>query len=357
MSDKTGTGELQPINWRSFFRRLLKAVKSNWKLKLISLLVAVAVWGGLISEDAMLTREKVFSNVQVTVTGMDTLQRNGLIVISGLKELPPVKIKADVPQKAFDSALPAHYSVRVDVSRISATGEQKLPIQTSTSPTYGSVSWISVSEVTVFVDEYITRRRLPVTIEQTGSLPEGYYAPDASVDPSNVVVSGPRSLVEKVAQARASYNLSQLNPLQGMQFVAAPFRLLDNDGSEIAREQISVTSENVLLDTLLIEQNVYPMKKAEINLTGVIQGEAAAGYQVTGISADPPALMLAGNPENIDEIRMLDLSSSIDISNHRDTIIRALKVEKPSGVVFLSESVIYVTIEIKPVPPASGRIR
>ncbi len=210
---------------------------------------------------------------------------------------------------------------------------------------------------TVTVDQYITRRRLPVTIEQTGSLPDGYYAPPASVDPGNVVVSGPRTLVENIVQVSASYNLSQIKPRQGLQYVAAPFRLLSGDGGEVQREQISVTSENVLLDTLLIEQRVYPMKKVGINLTGIVKGATADGFQVTGISADPPELMLAGNLEDIDEIRMLDLSSVIDVGEQRDTLIRALKVEKPTGAVFLSESVIYVTVEIKPMPPASGRIR
>lgn len=357
MSDRTGSRQTQQVNWRELLRRILKATGNNWQLKLVSLLVAVAIWGGLISEDAALTREKTFSDVPVTVTGTDTLLRNGLIVVSGLKDLPAVKIRADVPQKSYENALPTSYSVRVDVSRITEPGEQKLPILTSASTTYGSVSWISVSEVTVTADQYITRRRLPVIIEQTGSLPAGYYAPPASVDPGNVVVSGPRTLVENIAQVAAGYNLSQIKPQQGLQYVAAPFRLLSADGSEISREQISVTSENVLLDTLLIEQKVYPMKKVGINLTGIVKGSAAEGFQVTGVFTDPAELMLAGNLEDIDEIRMLDLSSVIDVGEQRDTLIRALRVEKPAGAVYLSESVIYVTVEIKPVPPASGRVR
>lgn len=355
MSNQSGSRELQGMDWRDLFRRLFRAIFRNWKLKLTSLLVAIAVWGGLISEDATLTREKLFSDVQVTVSGMETLQRNGLVVVSGLEDLKPISMRADVPQKAYDNAAPVHYSARVDVSRITATGEQIIPIQTSNSLAYGSVSWLSVSEVKVHVEEYITRRRVPVVLEQAGVLPEGYYAAAASVDPVNVIVSGPRSQVEKLDRIQASYNLGLINPQQGLQYVAVPFRLLASDGSEIGKSMISVTSENVLLDTLLVEQQVYPLKAGEINLSGIIKGEPAEGYQVNAVTADPPSVMLAGRPEDIDGIRMLDLSVSIDVSGHRDTLIRAVKVERPDGVVYMSENAVYVTVEILPVPPASGK--
>ena len=54
-------------SWRgdlaAFGARLKKSLSRNWGLKLTSLIIAVAVWGGLISQDASLTREKSFSDV------------------------------------------------------------------------------------------------------------------------------------------------------------------------------------------------------------------------------------------------------------------------------------------------------
>ena len=352
MSTEIHKESRQPLP-RALLKRFWKAVKSNWKLKLLSLIVAITIWGALISEDASLTREKTFNDVTITITGMDTLQRNGLVIIEGLDDLQPIKIRAEVPQKAYDAAAPANYSVRADVSRISGVGRQTVPIQSSSTITYGSVEWLSINEITVMVDEYITRRRVPVRLEKTGQTPEGYYAANVSADPSNVVVSGPRSLVEQIVAVSASYNLERLGSASGIQYSAVPFRLLTEDNLEIKSNLISVTSENVLLDTLLVEQLIYPMKHVDVNLTGITTGRVQDGYQIAGISADPAQVKLAGNIEDIDGIMMLDLASVIDVTGMTEPVIRALRVEKPDGVVYLSESAVYVTIDITPVPKAA----
>ena len=59
----------------------------NGGLKLLAVLIAVILWAGLISQDATLTREKTFQDVNVNITGTDTMKRNGYIVTSDLNTL------------------------------------------------------------------------------------------------------------------------------------------------------------------------------------------------------------------------------------------------------------------------------
>ena len=125
----------------------------------------------------------------------DTLRRNGFIIVSGLESLPTVRFRADVPQKVYNIASASNYNLRIDLARIHDTGEQTLNIISTTTNTYGTVTEMSVSTVTVQVEEYISRSRIPVRLSTTGNPPDGFYAAGASVDPSYVTVSGPRSLV------------------------------------------------------------------------------------------------------------------------------------------------------------------
>lgn len=342
------TSELRQQPLRRFFGRLGQVLMSNWKLKLVSILVAITIWGALISEDASLLREKTFHDVPVSITGMDALQRNGLVIVGGLDAAHTIQMRADVPQKAYSAVNPSNYSVRADVSRITETGEQKVPIQTLSTASFGSVTWLSSSEITVVVDEYITRRRVPVKLVQTGQLPEGYYATGISADPANVVISGPRSLVSSISTIVASYNQSNLDTVSGVQYSAVPYRLLDQQGQEITSKLISVTSENVLLDTILVEQTIYPTKQVDLNLTGLTKGQVAQGYAIHGIKADPASVKIAGPLHDIDGIKLLDLTSSIDVTDLNEPIIRAMRIEKPVGVIYMSESAVYVTVEIGP---------
>ena len=341
------------LSLREFGARLKKSLKSNWGLKVTSLLMAVAIWGGLISQDATLTREKTFSDVPVAVLNSDTMQRNGYIVISDLSQLGPIRMRANVPQRVYDSVTPTNYNVRLDLGRINATGTVTLPLQTTDTISYGSVIWLSQTEVTVEVDEYITRRRIPVQpIQSTAVLSENIYAANPGIDPNSVVISGPRSLVENIARVVPAYDASQLTPLVGTQYNAVPFMLVNREGEEIKSPLISVTSENVLLDSLMVEQTFYPQKSVPINLTGAIAGQPAAGYKIGAITAEPASVLVAGNSTGLEKITMADLSGPIDVSGLAETIIRAVKVTKPADSTYISENAVYVTVEILPIASA-----
>lgn len=327
-------------------RRLLRILTNNWKLKAISLVLSLTIWGVLISEDASLTREKTFTDVPISITGTDVMLRNGFIITKGLSELPPIRMRAEVPQKMYESASPSNYSVRIDVSRINATGKQVLPVQTSNSISYGAVSWLSQTEVEVQVEEYITRRRIPVRLQISGKLSEGRYASGASVDPGMVMISGPRSLIAKVSYLSAEYDQTTASSIVGTAFSAVPFRLMDAQANEIASDLITVSSENVLLDTLLIEQTIYPTKAVGLNLTGITRGQPASGYRVVSIQADPEEVVVAAEQSELDGILSLDLLGVIDVTGLNETFIRAVRVDKPAGAVHLSENSVYVTIQI-----------
>ena len=85
MSPEVNTELQQSSTQDSRLGRAFKAVINNWPWKLLALFLAVCLWAGLITQDPTLTRERVFTDASVGITGADTLRRNGLIVVSGLE--------------------------------------------------------------------------------------------------------------------------------------------------------------------------------------------------------------------------------------------------------------------------------
>ena len=57
----------------AILRKLRSIFLENWGTKLLALVIAIALWAGLITQDPSLTREKQFTDVSVSVTGAETL--------------------------------------------------------------------------------------------------------------------------------------------------------------------------------------------------------------------------------------------------------------------------------------------
>lgn len=336
----------------AFLQRLKRIVLHNWPWKLLSLFLAVCLWGALISQDGTLTREKTFNDITVNVVNTDTLRRNGYIIVSGLEQLGTVRIKADVPQKVYDTVTANNFNVRVDLSKITHAGEQTLYLTATSSSTYGTVKDISIESVTVQVEEYVTRSRIPVKLQTTGEAPEGFYADTASVDPAYVTVSGPKSLVSTIVRCVADYDLSILTAQSGTERSAIPFHLVNMLDETVSMELIDVTSESVLLDSLLVEQKVYSKKALLINAMDVTTGEPASGYVIRQISSEPASVYLAGSDAVVQSLNALPLkdfiASPIDVTGLTATVRRAVRLEKPAGVAYISSDTIFVTVEITP---------
>lgn len=339
----------EPVPERGFrqvLKHLWQVLHYQWGVKLFSLLIAMALWGGIISQDNALMREKTFENVEISITNADVLQRNGLVVIDGLDTLPHLRMRVDIPQRVYGSVNASNFNVRVDLSRVTAPGEQKVPIVFSSSTTYGTVTWLSGNEVTIRVDEYITRRRIPVQLDVVNTVPSGFYGLPPSVDPALVAVSGPRSMVERIARCMVTYDQAQLPAQAGTQYTALPFALMDLENKPMDSRLMSMTSESVILDTLLVEQTLHPMKTVDLNLSGITTGTPAEGYRVVSVAADPTYVSVAGPAEFLRSLDLIDVDTVINISGVSESLIRAVRVVRPTEAVFITGDVIYVTVQV-----------
>ena len=335
---------------KSFFEYLRRVMLNRWPLKLGCFFLSLVLWGVLISTDANITREKTISNVTVNAINADALQRNGLIVVSGLENLTDIQMKVDVPQRVYNTVTAANYNVRVDLSRITAPGEQQLSILTSPSTSYGQVIWLSKETVTVVVEELITKRRVPVQLNTTGEAPAGFYAPPSASkhDPSWVVITGPRSITEDIEKCIAVFDLSRLQAQPGLQVTSVPFDVYNTSGEVVSSPLINVISESISVDSLIVEQRLYPMKTVDIDLTGITTGSPMEGYYVAGIAATPPYLSVAGTSDFLRTLMHLEVSSKIDIEGASDELIRQIVVERPKNAEYVSDEAVYVKITILP---------
>lgn len=331
-------------------KRFMRSCAHNWGWKLLCLFLAISLWAGLITQDPTLTRERVFADVPVSVTGADTLMRNGLVVLSGLEaESLLTRMRVDVPQRAYSTTLSSNYNPRIDLSRITEVGEQTLRIQTSSSTTYGIVDTLTPDTVTVVVDEYVTNYRVPVSLNTTGDYPTGYYGATPLLDPSSVAVSGPKSIVDRVAHLYVDYDPSRLAAQEGQVRTALPMRFTDADGNDISGEMLSVTSANVELRTITVDQRLYPTKTLAVSNLALTEGTPASGYELKSVTAVPGTIMAAGDASALEALDTLFVDSPVDITDRSESFVAEIELRRPSSLSYLSDSSITLQIEIAPI--------
>lgn len=336
-----------------FIKKIINRITHNWKLKLTCLLLAVFLWGGLISQNETLPRAKTIQDVPVTVANESVLKQNGLIVVSGLDETHTVRLKADVPQRNYNTVTAANYSVRLDLSQIQSTGKQTVPLIAvpASASLYGTVTDIYPSEITVVVAEYSTRNRIPVQVEEIGTLPDGYFGAAPSPSPAAVEISGPKSLVDAVARCVVKYDASQLPAVTGNVMTSSPFVLQDQKGNEIDMRHISITGQSVALRDIIVEQMIYPLVSVPVNTNDLFSGKPAEGYQVTGVSIYPENVLIAAEDLSpyLAEGASIQPYNRISLINRTASFTGSLSMRKPSTAAYMNTYDIQVNVTIEPV--------
>ena len=347
--------EKKPGNEKNAFRKALRELPSrllhiflhNWPWKVLSVFLAICLWAGLITQDPTLTREKVFTDVPVTVSGADALKRNGLIVLTDLSaESLKARLRVDVPQREYNSVSVASYSPRIDLTKIVATGTQTLRIQTTSTTAYGTVKEINPDTVEVEVDQYTTRYRIPVTLNQEGDYPDGFYGLTPSLDPTTVAVSGPRTILQQIARAVVTFDRATLPPQSGEIRTAVPITLVDQHGEAIVSDLLQITSEGVLISSIIVDQDLYPTKTLQMNTLSLITGAPANGYEVKSVTVSPSVVLAAGEETVLSTLDSLFTEQAIDLNNATESFSAEVKVKKPGDLVYLKPDTVTVAVEI-----------
>lgn len=263
----------------------LSLLITDWPLKLLSLIIAVALWIGLITQDPDLTRERTFRNVQVSVINQESLKLKGYVVTSDLDELlSNVHLTVEVPQKNYANVQASSYNPRVNLNLLShSAGEQQLTIECTNSSLNGRVVSVSPATVTVMVDAYVSSQDIPVNLVVTGQPPAGCKVVGALCEIASVQLSGPRAQVSQVEQVRVTLDLSDLDlseldlsELDGVlskHTFAMPYTLCDRAGNAVQSDMLEVTVNGVLHD--------------RINLIVNIQREETVGAEAPVMHAAP----------------------------------------------------------------------
>lgn len=328
-------------------RDFMAAVMGSRKfLLLLSVLMAIMTWSVLVASDGTLTREKVFQNVSVSVTGETTLKSRGYIVMDDIEEmLPGVKMTVEVAQSNYNRVSGTSYNPHLDLTKVEGVGENEIPIGFS-SQLYGPVVECEPASVVVNVERYMTRR-VPVVISLAGEAPEGVYLDTYKTDPTMLAVSGPQSLVTKVARASAQLDLSTLSPERMSDRTSLVVELQSADGTPVVSEKLEVTNQTVITDSIVVDTELVPAQHVPIDLGTLVVGEPAEGFELAGVVVDHSTLLIAARQEILDGIEFLVADQALDIGGASEDVAGFVKIRRVTGIENTLPTEIAVTARIR----------
>lgn len=316
---------------RTLRARLGAILVSRPFLLAISLFLAVLFWGALVASDGTLTRQKTFASVPVSVTGEAALQSRGYIVMDDIAELiPSVKMTVEVAQSNYSRVTGSSYNPHIDVSQVAGEGENVLSIG-YTSQLYGPVVSCEPSSVTVNVERYASRR-VPVVLETVGETPPGLYLDAARTDPATLTVSGPQSLVFKVARATVRLDAGTLSAERMSDRTSLPVELQDASGEAVDSSRLQITNQTVITESVTVETELTPAKEVPVDAASFVTGDPAEGFELAGVELSSERLTVAAPQETLDGILTLTADQPLDISGAEQDVTGSARLRRPTGV-------------------------
>lgn len=326
---------------QELFKRLWpkfrKSFTTNIGMKIASVVIAIFVWSYVVSNDDTITRAKTISGVGVQVTGQTILQRNNLALLTDVSAyLGNISVEIDVPQSDYAMVTKENVDVELDLSNITRTGTQLVSLKASTP--YGKVTKIWPASLEVQVEQLDTRY-VPVNVELVGNVLDDYWYNVANINPSQITVSGPASVVQKLTEAVAQVDVTDRLVSFNR---SATLMLVDENGEMLSTNVLSRTSASSS-----IRMEVFPTKNVPVSteVADVFKGTVADGYEITGISISPASVTVAADASLLESLEILRIVP-ISASNLKSTYTTRATVSSLTNFENVSPQQVYVTIEV-----------
>lgn len=314
---------------------MIRWLGTNLRTFLWAFAMALAVWVAAVTAADPDEVRQFPDPIPVETIGQDP----GLVITSDVPEQIELTLRA--PRSVWDRLINERNEIRaiLDLSGLSA-GDHMLDIQIQipTRP----VRIVSATPQTATITlEPLATRTFPVSLSVAGEPAIGYQAGDPSLEPSEVVVSGPQSQVERVVRVRAPINLAGVRESIDQ---SVSVQALDENNQIIA--SLGLNPAQVLAKLPVSQQGGY----RDLAVKVVVSGQVASGYRLANISVFPPVVTVySADPALVNSLPGVLETQALDLENADDELTTRLAINLPEGVSLVGEQTVVVRVNITPI--------
>ena len=304
-------------------KNVLKAVLASFKgfftrnlgLKIVALVFAILLWAYvLVALNPV--RSKSIDDVPITLEGYTDLLSRNLILVNSDLGLADVEVNATITNHSDLDA--SRITCRASLGTISAAGTYRLPLSVTVQSNLGTVASVDPRTVTVEVDNLIVKT-VPVKLELTGTLPEGYEVVAESMV-STITVEGAARYIEPTVRAVATVDLTGRTENVEESVNVVFYDKNDNEVTVVTRSQ---NTPNVTVRATI---SAYKL----VNIRPEVTLEDDVYYESIN-QVSPASVVLYGTSEALAAIDTVSTQALV-LPAERGVVTRDLTLVLPEGV-------------------------
>jgi len=267
--------------------------------------------------------QAIIKDVPLIVSGLS----ENLVLMSELPETVRVQVRTMQDRLA----LLDNSSVRAELSLADLpAGVHQVTVHATTADTFTQVVSVTPRSSNVILEPSLSIILTPtVTIMDLSDLPPSYVLREVKLTPDVVTVSGSKSQVEKIKEARVSLALG--NHRADFQETLLPVFL---DGQGLILEGLQ-SVPNQLLSTVQIGRT-YFTRVVAVQST-LQESTLDVDYEITRIAIDPPTVTLVGTSSALEKAGDFLVTAPISLTNVYSEISTRAPLIIPDGLSALNE--------------------
>lgn len=309
-------------------RRFIGRLFHNWPLKLGAIGLATLLYGGLVVSQSTQT----LSDVVIPIDAVGVPADSFLLTLID----PVTEIRYFAPSGT--RPLSSDFEASIDLSAVQpGSGPHRLPVRVVSSDDRITVVSVQPAAVTVDLDR-LGRKVVDVVVDH-GPTPSGLELGDQSVSPSRAQVSGPASVIERVVAARASLIIqpSGIDVDQDVDLVA-----VDELGDAVGQVDVQPRAVHVTIPVFSDRET------RTLPVNPVVTGDPAAGFEIAGVTVDPPVMLVEGDADQLAQLVRVD-TVQIPMTGVSSDLTVTVGLDLPTGILSVGDGRVTITVKVRPV--------
>lgn len=309
--------------------RYLRFFIHNWPLKLAAIGLATLLYGGLVLSQ---TTQDFPGNVQIELANApgDVIVLSNPGSVTRVRYVAPPDLGLRINADAFRAT--------VDLSGAQANGG-RVTLTVSVVAVDPRIQVLDFEPGAIVLTlDHVGSASVPVHAV-LGPIPSGLDIGEPVIDATTATVTGPQTVVAKVAEVQASVvvdasgiDVNQLITLVPVDMNGNKLDLVDVEPAQV-RVKVPVFTDR---------------RSKTLPVTPNVVGTPAAGFEIASVTVDPVVVSVEGDANDLTGLDRAD-TQPISISGASSQVIQVVPLALPDGVQALGVGTVQVTVTLRPV--------